>query len=224
MGLVMLRPGSAWKPQARPGFPRLRLVKVRAWAVCAGSGSAQAGLGSSRGFQTKIIKKEVITVYQTNKPLQLFFGYIVYKSVNLWHLSCVLVCDGWENMERDNLCSDRGDTGASNIIPKLGWRIKRWTVWLWWWLSVIFLVGKAAKNHQKIVKKVAEYWWKAAAQAAASGFNKVRPEPWAQLGLCSGSARLRLLGARLGRLQALKPSRSITRWDGCSLLSRISLK
>jgi hypothetical protein len=51
---------------------------------------------------------------------------------------------------------------------------------------------------------------RAAAQAPASGFEKVKPEPWAPISRHHGLGSARLSRAGLGRLRASSPSRHIT--------------
>jgi hypothetical protein len=56
------------------------------------------------------------------------------------------------------------------------------------------------------------------AQAPGSGFEKVKPEPWAPISCHNGSGSARLFRAGLGRLRASSPSRHITKID-CRLSS-----
>ena len=46
----MCRLGSAWKPRLRPGFFRLRPLKIEAQAVPLGLGQLGLSLGLGRGF------------------------------------------------------------------------------------------------------------------------------------------------------------------------------
>jgi hypothetical protein len=51
--VVMCRPGLAWKPRLWPGFGRLRLTYIQAWAFCKASGWLRPGSGSSHGSWIK---------------------------------------------------------------------------------------------------------------------------------------------------------------------------